>query len=302
MPEWDADVQIDEALARAVVGEQFPELDASSARLLGEGWDNAVWLVEETWAFRFPRRAIAVPLVARELAVLSRVAVFLSIDVPVPRFVGTPSERFPRPFFGHALLPGHELADAGLPDSERTRLGSDLGRFLRELHAPERLASVDPAGELPVDPNRRADMTSRVPMARERVAALHDASTYRAAVERLLAEAEALAPSSSEVILHGDLHARHVLVDRGTASAVIDWGDACRGDPSIDLQVAWTLLPPDGRAAFFDAYGPIDDETRLRARVLGVSLSAILLAYARDRGHGALEQETLAGLERTLLD
>ncbi len=54
MPEWDPDVEVGEALVRALVAEQFPELDAASARLLGEGWDNSVWVVEEAWAFRFP--------------------------------------------------------------------------------------------------------------------------------------------------------------------------------------------------------------------------------------------------------
>jgi aminoglycoside phosphotransferase (APT) family kinase protein len=302
VPEWDADVEVDASLVDALLAEQFPELDATSARLLGEGWDNSVWLVEETWAFRFPRRAIAVPLVARELAVLPRIAAFVSIDVPVPRFVGTPSERFPRPFFGHALLPGRELAEAGLPASERTQLGADLGRFLRALHTPEHVAAVDPGHELPVDPNRRADMAVCVPKARERVAALAEASRYRAAVERLLAVAEQLAPSSSLTLLHGDLHARHVLVDGGTISALIDWGDTCRGDPSIDLQVAWTLLAPGKQSTFFEAYGPIDEETRLRARVLAVSLSAMLVLYARDQGRRALELECLAGLERALVE
>ncbi len=47
MPEWDAEVVVDEELVRALLGEQFPGLDASSARLLGEGWDNSVWVVEE---------------------------------------------------------------------------------------------------------------------------------------------------------------------------------------------------------------------------------------------------------------
>jgi aminoglycoside phosphotransferase (APT) family kinase protein len=302
VPEWDADVAVDVSLVRALLAEQFPELDASSARLLDEGWDNAVWLVEEVWAFRFPRRANSVALVARELVVLPRVAALVSIAVPVPRFVGRPSDRFARPFFGHALLPGGELADAGLPDSERVQLGTDLGRFLRALHTPDCLAAVDPGRELPVDPNGRADMALRVPMARERFVAVAEASTYRRALERLLAEAERLPPSSSETLLHGDLHARHVLVDQGTVIAVIDWGDTCRGDPSIDLQVAWMALPPDGRSAFFEEYGAIDHETRLRARVLAVSLSTILLLYARDQGRRRLESECLAGLERALAD
>jgi aminoglycoside phosphotransferase (APT) family kinase protein len=49
VPDWDADVAIDASLVRALLEEQFPELDASSARLLAEGWDNAVWVVEERW-------------------------------------------------------------------------------------------------------------------------------------------------------------------------------------------------------------------------------------------------------------
>ena len=84
VPEWDPDVEIDEALVRALLADQFSELDATSARLLGEGWDNSVWVVEEEWAFRFPRRAIAIPGVERELAVLPRLAPLLPVPIPSP--------------------------------------------------------------------------------------------------------------------------------------------------------------------------------------------------------------------------
>ena len=114
MPEWDAEVTVDGVLVRSLLSEQFPELDARSARLLGEGWDNSVWVVEESWAFRFPRRAIAIPGVEREISVLPRLAPLLPAPIPEPRFVGTPSERFPWPFFGAPLLAGREPADADL--------------------------------------------------------------------------------------------------------------------------------------------------------------------------------------------
>ncbi|MCI0636004.1 MAG: phosphotransferase, partial [Actinobacteria bacterium] len=114
MPEWDAEVAVDEALVRALLAEQFPELDSRSARLLGEGWDNSVWAVEEAWAFRFPRRQIAIPGVERELAILPRLAPLLPVPIPAPRFVGVPSDRFGWPFFGAPLLAGQEPADAEL--------------------------------------------------------------------------------------------------------------------------------------------------------------------------------------------
>jgi aminoglycoside phosphotransferase (APT) family kinase protein len=298
VPEWDAEVAIDEELVRALLRAQFPELDASSARLVGEGWDNAVWLVEEQWAFRFPRRQIAIPGVERELALLPRLAPLLPVPIPEPRFVGTSSERFPWPFFAARLLPGRELADAGLGEDARVEVGAELGRLLRVLHAPETAARVDPEGVLPVDFNRRADMAFRVPRTRERLEELGHPETE--AIAELLAEAEALPPSASQALVHGDLHLRHVLVDGTSMSGVIDWGDICVGDPAIDLQLVWSLLPSGRRGAFFAEYGSVEPETSLRARVLAVYLSAMLAVYARSVGHASLEQASLAGLERAV--
>ena len=301
--EWDADVEIDEALVRALLSEQFPELGAHSVRLAGEGFDNSVWVVDEQWAFRFPRRAIAVPLVAREVSVLPRVAPLLPAPVPVPTFVGAESKLFPRPFFGHRLLSGVEPADASLTDAQRFSLGEAVGRFLRALHAPATLDAADRERMLPVDPNRRTDMPYRVQMTRDRLGAIEDLQpATRQRVEQILAEAEKLPPSAATVLLHGDLHVRHVLVEQGTLSGVIDWGDVCVGDPSTDLLFVWSALPPGTRRGFFEEYGAIDDETALRAQALAIHLSAVLVLHARDQGLAAVERETRAGLERALVD
>jgi aminoglycoside phosphotransferase (APT) family kinase protein len=267
------------------------------------GFDNSVWVIDDDWAFRFPRRAIAVPLVARELAVLTRVAPLLPVTVPVPAFVGAASERFPRPFFGHRLLRGVELADSSLTDADRARLGIGIARFLRALHAPATREAVDAERTLPFDPNRRADMPFRVAMTRERLDAITDLTPEsRLAAERILADAEELPSSSTEVLLHGDLHVRHVLVEHGELSGVIDWGDVCVGDPSVDLLFVWSVLPPEVREAFFEEYGKVDDATRLRAQVLGIMLSAVLALYARDQGLPSLEREARTGLERALAE
>jgi len=300
VPEWDAEVAIDEQLVRGLLAEQFPALDAGSARLLGEGWDNAVWLVEERWAFRFPRRQVAIPGVERELVVLPLLAPLLPVPIPEPRFVGTPSARFAWPFFGATVLPGRELADADVAEGDRGELGAELGRLLTVLHAPETVARVDPEGALPIDFNRRADMAFRVPLARERLAELGRPETTE--IVELLAEAEALPPSSGRVLAHGDLHLRHVLVDGSSMSGVIDWGDVCVGDPAIDLQLVWSLLPAVRRETFFAEYGPVDRETSLRAQVLALYLCAMLALYARSVGYASLERESLAGLERALSD
>jgi aminoglycoside phosphotransferase (APT) family kinase protein len=304
VPEWDAELAIDGTLVRALLEEQFPELDASSARLLGEGWDNAVWAVEERWAFRFPRREIALPGVRRELDVLPRLARLLPVPIPEPRFVGVPSERYPWPFFGAPLLKGSEPADAQLIAEARIDLATALGRCLRVLHSPATLAAVDPERTLPVDFNRRADMGHRVARARENLAALEALGLWRAPaeVERILSAAERLNESSTELALtHGDLHQRHVLVGDGL-EAIIDWGDICRADPCIDLMLPWSLFGPDERERLLEEYGPVTDDQLLRARVLAIVLDAMLTRYAHDTGNASLLRAGVAGLERTLVD
>jgi aminoglycoside phosphotransferase (APT) family kinase protein len=302
MAEWDAEVVVDESTVRALLAEQFPELDAASARLLGEGWDNSVWVVEERWAFRFPRRAVAIPGIERELVALPRLAPLLPVPIPVPRFIGVPNDRFAWPFFGASLLAGVEAADAELTESHRIDLGAALGRFLRVLHASETREAVDPRGLLPVDPLRRADPSKRVPLARQLLAELESSGIFRCSDTSILNEASRLGASTDTAYLHGDLHLRHVLVERGSLAGVIDWGDTCVGDPSIDLQIAWSLLPTEGRVRFFGEYGPIGEERELRARMLAVGLCAMLVKYAHSVEYAGLEKEALAGLERALID
>jgi aminoglycoside phosphotransferase (APT) family kinase protein len=109
---------------------------------------------------------------------------------------------------------------------------------------------------------------------------------------------EQVRPPRTAVLVHGDLHARQLLVDdAGAISGVIDWGDVHHGDPACDLSVAHTLLPPPARAEFRAAYGPIDDDTWALARLRGLHLSAALGIYAKSLGDDALLDEALAGVE-----
>ena len=293
MPEWSPEIVVDEALARRLLAEQFPELSAAELRLAGEGWDNTAWLVDGEWLFRFPRHEIALDGVRRELAVLPLLAPLLPLPVPQPVFVGEPSADFPWPFFGGPVVPGEELAAADLDDRERVALGRALGRFLRALHSAE----LDV--ELPVDPIRRADMAFRVGRARERLAELGGAPD---GADDVFAAALALPPPERLTLVHGDLHLRHPFVHDRRLSGVIDWGDVCRADPGIDLVLVWSALPPDARPGFFAEYGEVPADGLLRARVLSIFLCAVLALHARHEGLPHVERESLAGLERTLAE
>src|SRR5215210_5450555 len=134
VPVWAAEVVVDEGLVRRLLA-QFPELELRSLRKLAEGWDNSVWVVDDRYAFRFPRRQIAIPGVERELAVLPKLAPLVPLPVPSPQFVGRPDDGYPWPFFGCELLRGTEAGDAGLDDDARVQVGLQLARFLRILHS-----------------------------------------------------------------------------------------------------------------------------------------------------------------------
>jgi aminoglycoside phosphotransferase (APT) family kinase protein len=294
VPQWDPEVTVDSTLARQLLAEQFRDLADLPIRLLGSGWDNTVYAVGDEWVFRFPRREMVIPGIEVEIGFLPELASLLPAPIPVPEHVGVPSDAFPWPFFGARLLPGIELCDA--PATPRDGLAAELGRFLRTLHGN---AVMDILGaRLPENWTRRADMQLRVPITIEKLAAIDELWHAPKHVRALLDEAQELPPPEPRAVCHGDLHFRHVLVDGGQVSGVIDWIDLCRGDPALDLQLVWSVLPPESRGAFFAEYGDVDDETQLRSRALAVFLSALLLEYSHHEGLASVEREALSSLER----
>jgi aminoglycoside phosphotransferase (APT) family kinase protein len=299
VPVWDSEIEVGEELARALITEQFPELDVTSLRRIGEGWDNTVWATGEEVAFRFPRRAIAVPGVRREMGVLPKLAGVLPAPIPDAGYVGAPGDLFPWPWFGSRLIVGREVALAGVPAAARIRFARDLGEFLGALHG----LGPAVAPELKVDPMGRAEMRTRVPQTR---AALEQAARLWDGGERAIAvldAAECLPRATDVVVVHGDLNVRHPLVSAsGGLAGVIDWGDMCRAARSVDLALYWSLFDAAGRAAFRAAYGPMTQDALTRARVLALFFGAILVVYASDKGMTELQTEALQGLTRTLID
>ncbi len=312
--EWTPERPVSAAQAADEIARQFPQLRGAPVRPLASGWDNAVHVVDGRWAFRFPHRAVAVPGVRREIAVLPRLAPRLPLPIPVPVLVGVPSPTYPWPFYGARLLAGTELAEARPPGRARRDAAAAVGAFLAALHHPDTLAAVaepptaaPPTAELlPVDPLHRGEPAVRGPRTRERLAriARRGVWTPDPAVDRLLTEAERLGPpTGAPVVVHGDLHIRHLLVDGGgRATGVIDWGDLCRADPAVDLCLAYAAFTGTARAALLSAYGPVGAERELRARALAVFLSAALADYAASEARPGLLGEALAGLRRAVTD
>ena len=284
MPEvWAAEERVDEDRARRLIVAQFPELAAAEVTLVSEGWDYAVFQVDQEWAFRFPRREAVVPGAEREIEVLPALAERLPVGVPAPVFVGRPGQGFPWLFYGARYLPGVEATGQAV-DAEA------LGAALRALHAAGTVAAV--GEQLPADPMGRVDMAARLPRLEE----------LGVDAPALVAAAQELPAARHTAVCHGDLHMRQLLVDGGALTGVVDWVDVCRSDPAVDLSIAWSTLGAARRPAFFAAYGEVQEETRVRARVVAAFLCAMLADWARKERVQPVLDAAAAGLRRAIVE
>ncbi|MFN2504083.1 MAG: aminoglycoside phosphotransferase family protein [Acidimicrobiales bacterium] len=269
-----AEVDVDEGLVRALLAEQHPDLVALPLAQVDAGWDNTLWRLGDDLLVRLPRRQVAAPLAVNEQRWLPQVAGRLPLPVPVPVRVGRPSEDFPWPWSVVPWFHGHPGDRAELADPRES--AQRLGRFLRSLHQP---APVD----APANPYRGMPLVHRSPALETRRVGL-GSSIDQVATKRVWDRAISAGQwTSPPVWLHGDLHPANVIVDHGTLTAVIDFGDICAGDPATDLAGAWMLLPAAAMSTFAESYGGIDPN--LERRALGwVVLFALMLIAISDHG------------------
>ena len=284
--------------ACALIEAQFPELAPTRVERLGHGMDNNGFRVNEVFVFRFPQRAVAVPLIEREMRLLPCIASALPLPIPVPRYMGTPSEGYPWPFEGHAYLAGTTACSTPLTGDDRFELARSLGTFLRALHAIDPGASLERG--LPRDEIGRLDHAKRLPLATERLLKLERLGVVSGA-NALLETMRAIAPNDGDfqrlVILHGDLYARHLLIDEHRRlSGIIDWGDIHFGHPGVDLAIVFTMLPVTAHAEFFEAYGAVDARTLQLALYRAIYHSALVADFGLEIGDHALAEAGIEGL------
>lgn len=296
-PEWSAELSVDVGTARKLIRMGAPGIAADRVELLGEGWDNIVYRVDDDWVFRFPRRQMGADLVAVECPVLQRIGRSLSLPVPVPEHVCGPVAGYPWPYAGHRYLAGESACRRSLSDDVRMASAAMLGRFLCALHATD-AARLEGTG-VPGDVLGRMNLEKRLPQASERLDKLHGLGLVKDR-KRWLPMMEGLVPHDGPVRLaHGDLYTCHLLVDEaGRISAVIDWGDVHFGDPAVDLLIAFSFLPAEGRDAFWKEYGAVDEPARRRARFRAFYHSLLMIDYAHGIGDESLLHNMVDTLER----
>lgn len=280
-----AELELDPDLVHRLLLEQHPDLTHLPIQLMDAGWDNTMFRLGDRLSVRLPRRALAAELIEHEQTWLPVIADRLPIAIPTPYRIGLPTNDYPWRWSVLPWLPG---VTANLLESHPD-MAPILAAFLRSLHVPA-------PSNAPQNAFRGVPLMQRAGAVTERM-------------QRLKLKIDSIAPKIWDLWdvavnapidvpptwLHGDLHARNVLVDRGQISGIIDWGDITSGDIATDLAAIWMLF--GDRTARHHAickYG-ISAATLQRAKGWAILFGVVLLdtGLVDNPQHAIMGEQTL---------
>ncbi|MGC1854677.1 MAG: phosphotransferase [Candidatus Aquirickettsiella sp.] len=292
---WESS-RIDLQLAKQLISSQFPQVDCSSLTLLGDGWDNISFCTHDDVVFRFPRREFSVTLLLNEINLLPFIQNKISLPIPLPLYVGSPTDEYPWPFAGYKLLSGQTSDRLSLTRNDRKAYVRTIATFLAELHHID-TADMQTRGA-PLDLIGRVDIQVRLPKIQEYLDKIDELELFNTETLRQYALNFKLnKPVEFNCFVHGDLYSRHLLIDsQKNISGIIDWGDIHIGNAAVDLALAHSFLPPESLSEFKDIYGVIDDETWRLSKFRAIYNSVRDVVYGHDIKDNKLVEEGLKGL------
>lgn len=260
------EIMTDAALVSQLVAAQFPEWAGLPVTpVASSGTDHAMYRLGDDLVVRMPRRPGGDRIIRHEFEWVPRLAPHLPLQVPVPVAMGEPGFGYPYPWLVLHWLDGRNPVVGEIADPHR--LAREIAAFVRAMRA------IDPEGAPPTG----LSLAQRDGQVRRDIAALADELDVDA-VTAAWETALALPEQDRSVWVHSDIAPGNLLLVEDRLHAVIDFSGSGVGDPAIDLQVAWNLLPPGARGTFRDAVGA-DDATWGRARGRALAQALVQIPY-----------------------
>lgn len=284
-------VELTAAQVRSLLQQQHPDL-ADRRLVFGfAGWDNQIWRLGDDLAVRLPwQTEMADALLLKEHTWLPTLAPRLSLPVPVPLRLGTPSARYPHPWTVAAWVSGSSADCAPATNGEVA--ADQLAEFLRSLNRPAPVDAPEGRGRgaalthVASQVERQLDTLEELcltacPASQE----LPDPNVIRSIWEEALAAPEW---SGLRVWIHADLHPANVLTQDGCLAGVVDFGDLCAGDRAIDIASGWILLPDLDAVERFRSLCrlAVDDATLRRSNGWAIWRALGCLSIAASGGPG----------------
>lgn len=267
-----------------------------TARVITEGSQHLVVIVNDTLVARFPKDEPARASIHTEVEMLRGLADQITAPIPVPIHVDDD-------FTVHHMFHGSSTTKTALDrlDPDRAhRLLDDIAQFLAELHTA---TITDPA------PSPATTSPTRLDRLKQRATqhvVPHLWQHQREWLDDLFHAIEETKFDTTPTLIHGDLAPYHILHDpsTGALTGIIDFGVAGLGDPAVDLSC---LLITWGERACSDllALHTGDQQLLQRARLLAavLPLEWATLAIEHDApdmavahlGHAALDIHPTVG-------
>lgn len=252
----DAATAVDEALARVLLDEPFPELRGRELRALrSTGTVNSIIRVGDDLVARFPLLPVTAAELAAEAEAMAALAASCPFPAPLSYGVAAGSAAFPSAWSVQTWIPGGTAHFQ--EQSESLSLARDLATLIRALRA------VDPAGRVFDGRGRGGDLTDHdewVLECLERSRHLLDATRAHALWARL----RMLPRAGADTMSHRDLTPFNLLVDDSLAeprlAGVLDGGGFGPADRALDLVAAWHLFDAPARQVLRDGVGADDVE------------------------------------------
>ena len=228
----NAEINIDDSLVKKLIASQHPDFAHLPLQHLDSGWDNTLFRLGNHYLVRLPRRKIAAQLLQNEQKWLPVLARRLPIDAPVPIRIGKPAPYYPWNWSITPFFEGKTANEETLDDSQATV----MMHFLKALHLPA-------PKEAPTSMVRGIPLSTRAEILQLRWSRLKSqTSLLSPKIGQIWQEALKVRPHSENCWIHGDLHPRNVIVQKGVIRAIIDWGDLTSGDVASDLACIWMLF------------------------------------------------------------
>lgn len=270
-------MRINHETTKSIIARQFPcwaGLEISEFE--SSGTDHLLFRLGDQMAVRLPITEAAARSVEDEWTGLRR---FSHLPLLTPQLLakGRPEPEFPHNW---SVVNWIEGQDASLSTmSDWPQAAHKLGLFVRSLRA------VEPnGGRMSGQANGfrgclLSDRDGSIHKSIEAISDIFDLQAMRVTWEEALA---ASVWDNEPVWIHGDIHAANIVVRDGKLVGIIDFGLAALGDPACDLALAWSFLPADSRAYFFEAV-ELDNAAIQRGKGWALYIGAIALSYYRDR-------------------
>lgn len=213
------------------IRDRFPRLEWRKHRVLTNGWDHVVIVLDDRIVFRFPKDKEYRHGFQDEIRLLHHLNKRVEVGIPEYNYVSDDKS-----FAGYDMLGGRELTCSRLhrlPAADRDAVAGQLAGFVSTLHAtPKHIITKC---------NVRTEDREKVyqDLVRDTKALLFPlfGKEEILLIEEYFGELrDALSHDYSNVLAHNDLTSDHILWDgKNKRVNIIDFSDRALGDPAGDL-------------------------------------------------------------------